>query len=393
MLSPEGERALFDALSTGRALVKFISANDVGTTGSHQYGFYLPKAAWQLYSPYSPDEGENYRHDVQITWPDGLITSSRVYWYGRESRSEYRLTRFGHGFPWIQWNRDDNVGDLLVIIPHTIEQFSAYILSHDEDIEELLAGLGIEITDTWGYMGISNIPEEIENNCLDYQFRQFVHSIDELPSGAIFSDTTVHALNECVTSFDLIDPDSKLLRLVKEEYALYRMAEKEVFGPSIQRVYNSLDEFLQTANSILQSRKSRAGRSLENHVEYILIQAGIPFSIRPTVDGTKPDVLIPGVEQYEDLQYPTQDLFMIGIKRTCKDRWRQVTREAPRIPQKHLLTLQRGVSSNQFEEMTSLNVSLVVPKQYHSDYPSEIRSSILSIEAFLEVLTEHIHYG
>ena len=150
MLSAIGEQALLDSVRTGKALVKFISSNDVGTTGSHQYGFYLPIAAWRIYSPNLPENGVNNHHDVQVEWPDGIITNSRVYWYGNRTRSEYRLTRFGRNFPWIRWNSDENVGDLLVIVPHSIDQFSAYVLNQDDDIEELLAGLGIELTDTWG---------------------------------------------------------------------------------------------------------------------------------------------------------------------------------------------------------------------------------------------------
>jgi len=391
MLSPIGDRALLDALSAGRAIVKFISPNDVGITGSHQSGFYLPKAVWRVFSPHEPLDGRNDVHDVDITWPDGYITNSRVHWYGKGTRSEYRLTCFGHNFPWISWKSSENVGDLLVLVLHSLDQFSAYILDLEADIEGLLAGLGIEITDTWGYYDASQEPEETEDRCLNREFREFVQYLEDLPPVSDFSETTIAALRRCVNNFDNVDPDIKLLRLEKEEFVLYKMAERYVFGPRIQRVFASIDDFLRTANSILQSRKSRAGRSLENHVEYLLSHAGIPYDIRPTLDGTRPDIVIPGVTQYEDPNFPVEDIFIIGIKRTCKDRWRQVTREAPRVPKKHILTLQRGVSIPQFAEMTSLNISLVVPRQYHSDFPPTIRPSLLSIQSFLDDMAEHMH--
>jgi hypothetical protein len=97
------------------------------------------------------------------------------------------------------------------------------------------------------------------------------------------------------------------------------------------------------------------------------------------------------VAEYKDPNYPVHDIFIVGVKRTCKDRWRQVTREAPRVTRKHILTLQPGISSRQFEEMMSLNISLVVPKQYHSDFPPDTRSSLLSIRSFLDDVMEHIH--
>jgi hypothetical protein len=48
MLSPAAERAVNDALACGKALLKFISPNNVGLTGSHECGYYLPKKAWRI---------------------------------------------------------------------------------------------------------------------------------------------------------------------------------------------------------------------------------------------------------------------------------------------------------------------------------------------------------
>jgi len=44
MTSPFAERAIAEALRYGKAILKFISPNDVGLTGGHQCGYYLPKA-------------------------------------------------------------------------------------------------------------------------------------------------------------------------------------------------------------------------------------------------------------------------------------------------------------------------------------------------------------
>src|SRR5688572_7716371 len=94
--------AIQRALEAGMALLKFISRNDLGLTGSHQSGFYLPKQEWSLFSPRPDVKGENFEVPVRVRWPDGRETDSRVKWYGRLSRSEFRLTRFGKGFPWME---------------------------------------------------------------------------------------------------------------------------------------------------------------------------------------------------------------------------------------------------------------------------------------------------
>jgi len=160
--------------------------------------------------------------------------------------------------------------------------------------------------------------------------------------------------------------------------------ERRLCEPDTVRDFASIDDFLLTAQTILQRRKARAGRSLEHHVEYQLRRAEIPFEPRVEVEGTRPDILIPGRREYLDSRYPDAKLFAIGIKTTCKDRWRQVLREAPRVRTKHILTMQKGISPAQLEEMRVSEVTLVVPQGLHTDYPPERRADLLSVAAFVD---------
>lgn len=75
---------------------------------------------------------------------------------------------------------------------------------------------------------------------------------------------------------------------------------------------------------------------------------------------------------------------IIGIRiPTCKDRWRQVLNEANRIGKKHLLTVQQGISLNQFREMRVHDVQLVVPAEIIKLYHKDIRAEIMTVEGFL----------
>lgn len=384
MMSPMCERAVEDATKYGKALLKFISANDVGLTGGHQCGFYIPKAIAGFFTPHEPQKGTNNNHHVEVLWPDGRRTSSVVKWYGQRTRSEYRLTRFGRNFP---WRTADNLGNLLILIPvNKHKEFVAYVLDLEEDIEEIQAALGIEVLGTWAFYERGKTPAETEDSCLDRHFREFTERIKEFPEVRIFSDTTLTAILDCVDSFPTLTDDEKLLFLIQKEYSLYRMVERKVFQPEIERLFNSIDDFIQTAQHILQARKSRAGRSLENHVEYLLKSAGIPYQMRQIVDNTRPDILIPGKNEYEDPSFPEAKLYMIGVKMTCKDRWRQVTKEAPRVKRKHILTLQKGISHKQLNEMNSAGVELIVPERLHSEYPRDTQGVILSVQAFIDHL-------
>ena len=165
---------------------------------------------------------------------------------------------------------------------------------------------------------------------------------------------------------------------------LFQLLERKLCSSDVVRLVQSIDDFLKTANSILQRRKSRAGRSLEHHVETLLRNARVPYEMRVSVEGTVPDVLIPSAKLYLDRQWPDEKLFVVGVKRTCKDRWRQVLREAPRIPRKHILTIQAGISDTQLTEMSAASVDLIVPKGIHKEYPKSRRAELLSVDQFVD---------
>jgi type II restriction enzyme len=148
--------------------------------------------------------------------------------------------------------------------------------------------------------------------------------------------------------------------------------------------FNSVGEFLKAAASLMNRRKARAGRSLENHFAALLKGAEIPFDQRVRIDGTsEPDILIPGKAAYENPNYPADKLCLLGLKTTCKDRWRQVLNEGHRVKSKHILTLQKGISVNQLNEMHDSGITLVVPEMYRRAYPAASRMKILTIENFV----------
>jgi hypothetical protein len=387
MATAIGERAISDAVRIGNAILKFISANDVGQTGGHQCGYYLPKPAWEIFTKHPPKRGQNAESEVEVQWQDGRMTQSRVKWYGA-AKSEYRLTRFGKDFPYLTF---DNVGDLLVLIPKDHSHFIAYVLDLEEDILDIQAALGVEISVSWAVYKNRQpqIPPETEQECIDRRFRKFSEKLKMFPTGDAFSAETRAALEECIALFEKLTADDILLRCMDAEYRLFRMAERIVCGPEITKLFRDVDDFLATASGIMNRRKVRAGRSLENHVDWVLKRAKIPHEMRPDADG-KPDILIPGLEEYEDREYPVQRLVIVGVKTTCKDRWRQVLNEAKRIPHKHLLTIQQGISSKQLQEMHRANVSLIVPKEIQRHYPKGGEIKMWNVEQFIEDVRRRI---
>lgn len=384
-VSPNAEAAIAAARQYGQALFKFISPNETGATGSHGCGYLLPKPAWRLFTGHPPEKitsRENPRDQVRITWQDGRTTDSAIIWYGRLTRSEYRLTRFGKGFPWLD---PEFVGSLLVLIPTGEREFRAFVLETDADFEAVCVELGIDFGGrSWAVFSTEAAGDkETEDQCLRRHFDAFIGAHADFPTSALISGSVQRALAECRSHFMRIPPDSRLLSLVETEYTLYRTLERKVCTPAISRPFHEVDDFIKTAASILNRRKSRAGHSLQNHVVHLLREAGIPFDSQPAIDGS-PDLVIPSAAAYRDAGYPESRLILVGIKTTCKDRWRQVLNEGRRVRTKHLLTLQNGVSVPQIEQMEQAGVKLIVPKPLHARYPHAKRQSLLSIGQFID---------
>ena len=183
-------------------------------------------------------------------------------------------------------------------------------------------------------------------------------------------------------------PNKRILHRRECEFEVFRSVEEAVELPRISAGFSSLDEFVSRAQTILQRRKSRSGRSLELHARQIFVEEnlreGVNFSYAPQAEGGKrPDFLFPTAAAYMDAAFPAANLRMLAVKTTCRDRWRQVLNEADRIRTKHLLTVQEGVSENQFREMTEANLKLVVPKPLIQKFPKSVQPHLQTFESFI----------
>lgn len=178
--------------------------------------------------------------------------------------------------------------------------------------------------------------------------------------------------------------DKRMVQRRDCEYAVFQSIEHAVESRVIEQGFNSIDEFLARAQTVLQRRKSRAGRSLELQLRAILDEENIAYAFQPTTEsGNHPDFIFPSQEAYDDADYPVSRLRMLAAKTTVRERWRQILSEADRIPIKHLFTLQEGVSEGQFARMRDALVRLVVPRSLHRSYPQSVRSELMTLQDFV----------
>ncbi len=372
------QSATQDALQAGRALCKVVSPTDAGRTGSHQSGLYLPKQAWRFFTTSAPVEEQNRREAVEITWTDGGKTDAVISWYGKGSRSEFRLTKLGDRLG------PDNVGDLLVLVPQGPGKFQAHLLPTDEAALAFSTALGIEPAQRWGFYEKSPAVNT-EPGSLEAWAQREAALHPEFPSGRIMAGLARKAVQECRPDILSQSADHRLMAWLEAEYVLYRAVERRLCDQQVKQDFASVEEFLATAATLMNRRKARAGHSLEAHVEHLLSGEGIAFEAQATIDGNgKPDILFPGKAAYGNEAHPVDELVVLGLKTTCRDRWRQVLNEGKRIPQKHLLTLQPAMSRAQLTEMGEARLQLVVPAALHRGYDLPEGYQLLSVETFVQ---------
>lgn len=236
-----------------------------------------------------------------------------------------------------------------------------------------------------GQLGIDPGHSE-EDGLLDKIRQRFGETF---PKTSVFSDFARETLPE---EFSVTDPDAALIAFIAHEEKCFRILERFIVDKRLDIGFsgeNRVDDFISYSLQVHNRRKSRAGSALENHMEFLLRKRNIMFERGVVTEGrSKPDFLFPGAAAYHDNHFSQHGLTMLGAKTTAKDRWRQILAEANRIPIKHLLTLQADISKNQIDEMESQNVVLVIPRGIREGYGQDLRSRILCISDFIDLVEE-----
>lgn len=192
------------------------------------------------------------------------------------------------------------------------------------------------------------------------------------------------------------DQDLVLMAWMEQEEVLFRTLERHLIADRLSTGFGGdvdagvdVDGFLSFSLSVQNRRKSRVGLALENHLELLFTECGIQYKrTAVTENKAKPDFIFPSVTAYHDPAFDALHLTMLGVKSTCKDRWRQVLAEADRIDHKHLLTLETSISRHQTDEMQAKNLQLVLPRGLHATYTPEQQAWLMDIASFTALVRE-----
>ena len=336
---------------------------------------------------------------------EAVVDGGTLTWYdARErhaTRSEHRMY-----FPTTSVSLCAAEGDLLVIGKRPDESVLCLIVQGDSTIaNQVLWLFRVDVKTHHGFsvreeleteqdrlqfasnvileqMGIP--VETTDDNYLEEMIKKFEGKFPKSRDFSRYARSTVSGANPTE------EPDQTLMAWMEREEILFRTMEKHTISERLKIGFeDDVDGFLTFSLSVQNRRKSRAGFALENHLEEVFQTCKIRYGRHAITEGrSQPDFLFPGREEYRDEHFDPIYLTMLGVKSTCKDRWRQVLAEAERIKRKHLFTLETSISVNQTCEMQTNKLQLVVPEGLHSTYTESQRTWLLNLAEFITVIRE-----
>lgn len=376
-----------------RIFLKKLSRNDCSWAdlpGNHQAGIYIPSAIQE--SRFFPKLENTNREKPHIydtffatLWPaTGEVRQSRLKHYSNKGR-EFHFTRlpkeqFAGLSPaslilggilkasvegtWYWFIVVDSVSDEAEIIESAFSLpadfhfglFSPDVVSRGLDEEETL---------------IAELTSALRDGVLEaFIARQKLPRPDQLASQAQSQWLQQHR-QLALDPFAIEAPGDAVMRISRDiEYSLYKRAElrqraAQVAGlllrgqdpvTALVRGFGQLDALFLSA---AQTRKSRAGRSFEQHVQRLLVDGRVRHEAQAVLGGRRPDFVLPDVATLNRAR--DRGAVILSLKTTLRERWKQLGLERPHAPV-FLATVDDRVSSEAIADMARNGIVLVVPE-------------------------------
>lgn len=192
-------------------------------------------------------------------------------------------------------------------------------------------------------------------------------------------------------------PGDALMRISRDlEYRIYRQHELkqraiEVIGvltrssdlvTSVVAGFSSLDQIFLSAS---QQRKSRAGRSFENHIRAMLSAGDVRAQEQAILGGRRPDFVLPDTNTVSSKSRNYIDAAILSAKTTLRERWKQITHERFNCAI-YLATVDDRVSPQALAELQEAQITLVVPETLKASNETAYKSdsNVITMKQFFE---------
>jgi hypothetical protein len=181
-----------------------------------------------------------------------------------------------------------------------------------------------------------------------------------------------HGLND-LNPYGIPNPGDAIMKISRDiEYSLYKKAERRYRAAEVIRIINNHTDIVTavvrgfpdldaTFLSASQHRKSRAGRSFENHISRSLRDASIAFEEQIITGSRRPDFVLPSLLLLKSENRNQEDALILSAKTTLRERWKQVALEKFHC-ELFLATVDDRVSDDAIDDMHQQGIKLIVPE-------------------------------
>ena len=191
---------------------------------------------------------------------------------------------------------------------------------------------------------------------------------------------------------------SRLVEHIQQEvYREYLEAEHAAGGAAIRSVFSDLVDPDASAQDVLdlisgnffaldrfflsltQGRKPRAGSTFEYLIRELFSRLDYPFTQQAIING-QPDFVLPSETHFRN---NAMDSIIFTVKRTLRERWRQIISEGTRGLGFFLATIDEKIAVRDLPEMLAARIYVVVPtriKECREDYKAA--ANVITFEQF-----------
>jgi hypothetical protein len=151
-----------------------------------------------------------------------------------------------------------------------------------------------------------------------------------------------------------------------------------------------LESYIKIFMSMAQARYTRVGTTFENHYKNYIDGHAFPNVSQEKVDGKKkPDFIFPSKEYYFSETREIDDIILLSLKTSLKERWQQILNEGSKVKTRYLATLDKKVTGDQISEMKRKNVILIVTEWAKVNTESyKNASNVITFKNFEGILME-----
>jgi hypothetical protein len=142
--------------------------------------------------------------------------------------------------------------------------------------------------------------------------------------------------------------------------------------------YRALDRFFL---GLRQGRRPRAGNAFEFLIRELFGHLEYPFTAQAVING-QPDFILPSIEHF---RRDPPDCIIFTVKRTLRERWRQIVTEGTRGLGFFLGTIDEKIASRDLAELHKSRIRVVVPgriKKCRKDYVRAV--NVITFEDFFK---------